>query len=59
MVVAVDRNHSRDGIVTRQGGDTNGGSGQRSAAAAAGAIPTAFSYGSSSWLAGGQAGCNY
>jgi len=36
----------------------DGGSGA-AAAAAAGAIPTAFSYGGSSWLAGGQAGCNY
>jgi outer membrane immunogenic protein len=39
-------------------GVADGGSGA-AAAAAAGAIPTAFSYGSSSWLAGGQAGCNY
>jgi outer membrane immunogenic protein len=36
----------------------DGGSGV-AAAAAAGAIPTAFSYGGSSWLAGGQVGCNY
>jgi outer membrane immunogenic protein len=39
-------------------GVTDGGSGA-AAAEAAGAIPTAFSYGGSSWLAGGQAGCNY
>ena len=36
----------------------DGGSGA-AAAAAAGAVPTAFSYGGSSWLAGGQGGCNY
>jgi outer membrane immunogenic protein len=36
-------------------GVTDGGSG----AAAAGAIPTAFGAGGSSWIAGGQAGCNY
>jgi outer membrane immunogenic protein len=29
------------------------------AAAAAGAIPTSYSYGGSSWLGGGQLGCNY
>jgi outer membrane immunogenic protein len=39
-------------------GVADGGSGA-GAAAAAGAIPTAFSYGSSSFVAGGQAGCNY
>jgi hypothetical protein len=38
----------------------DGGSGAAAAAAAAaGAVPTAFSYGGSSWLAGGQGGCNY
>lgn len=36
---------------------TDGGSG--AAAAAAGAIPTAFGAGGSSWIAGGQVGCNY
>src|SRR5208282_212346 len=36
----------------------DGGSGV-AAAAAAGAVPTAFSYGGGGWLAGGQAGCNY
>jgi hypothetical protein len=30
MVVAVDWNHLRHGIATRQGGDTNGVSGERS-----------------------------
>jgi outer membrane immunogenic protein len=35
-------------------GVADGGSGA-AAAAAAGALPTAFSYGGSSWLAGGQA----
>jgi outer membrane immunogenic protein len=39
-------------------GVVDGGSGA-AAAAAAGAIPTAFNVGGSSWLAGGQAGCNY
>src|SRR4051812_38153557 len=39
-------------------GVTDGGSGA-AAAAAAGAIPTAFGIGGSSWIAGGQAGCNY
>jgi outer membrane immunogenic protein len=39
-------------------GVADGGSGA-AAAAAAGALPTAFSYGSSSFIAGGQAGCNY
>ncbi len=39
-------------------GITDGGSGA-AAAAAAGAIPTAFGVGGSSWIAGGQAGCNY
>jgi outer membrane immunogenic protein len=39
-------------------GVADGGSGA-AAAAAAGAFPTTFSYGVSSWLAGGQAGCNY
>jgi outer membrane immunogenic protein len=39
-------------------GVADGGSGV-AAAVAAGAVPTAFSYGGSSWLAGGQAGCNY
>ena len=39
-------------------GVTDGGSGA-AAAAAAGAIPTAFGVGGSSWIAGGQAGCNY
>jgi outer membrane immunogenic protein len=36
---------------------TDGGSG--AAAAAAGSIPTAFSYGGSSFIGGGQLGCNY
>jgi outer membrane immunogenic protein len=36
----------------------DGGSGA-AAAAAAGAIPTSYSYGGSSWLGGGQLGCNY
>jgi hypothetical protein len=36
----------------------DGGSGA-AAAATAGAIPTAFSCGGSTWLAGVQAGCNY
>jgi outer membrane immunogenic protein len=39
-------------------GVTDGGSGV-AAGAAAGAIPTAFGVGGSSWIAGGQAGCNY
>jgi outer membrane immunogenic protein len=39
-------------------GVVDGGSGAV-AAAAAGAIPTAFGVGGSSWLAGGQGGCNY
>jgi outer membrane immunogenic protein len=39
-------------------GVVDGGSGV-AAAAAVGAVPTAFGYGGSSWLAGGQAGCNY
>jgi outer membrane immunogenic protein len=39
-------------------GVTDGGSGV-AAAAAAGAIPTAFGVGDSSFIAGGQAGCNY
>jgi outer membrane immunogenic protein len=39
-------------------GVVDGGSGA-AAAAAAGAIPTAFSAGSSSFIGGGQAGCNY
>ncbi len=37
---------------------TDGGSGA-AAAAAAGAIPTALGVGGSSWVAGGQAGCNH
>jgi outer membrane immunogenic protein len=36
----------------------DGGSGA-GPAAAAGAIPTVFNYGGSSWVAGGQLGCNY
>jgi outer membrane immunogenic protein len=36
----------------------DGGSGA-GAAAVAGAIPTSYSYGGSSWLGGGQLGCNY
>jgi hypothetical protein len=39
-------------------GVVDGGSGAATAAAA-GAIPTAFSVGSSSFIGGGQAGCNY
>jgi len=39
-------------------GVVDGGSGA-AAAVAAGAIPTAFSVGSSSFIGGGQAGCNY
>jgi outer membrane immunogenic protein len=39
-------------------GVTDGGW-DAAAAAAAGAIPTAFGVGGSSWIAGGQAGCNY
>jgi outer membrane immunogenic protein len=37
---------------------TDGGSGA-AAAAAAGSLPTAFSYGGSSFIGGGQLGCNY
>jgi outer membrane immunogenic protein len=39
-------------------GVVDGGSGS-AAAAAAGAIPTAFGVGGSSWIAGGQGGCNF
>jgi outer membrane immunogenic protein len=39
-------------------GVVDGGSGA-AVAAAAGSIPTSFSVGGSSWIAGGQAGCNY
>jgi outer membrane immunogenic protein len=51
------------GGVWRRSDSTNisvvdGGSGA-GAAAAAGAIPTVLDYGGSSWLAGGQLGCNY
>ncbi len=37
----------------------DGGSGDATAAVAAGAIPTSFNGTSSSWIAGGQFGCNY
>jgi outer membrane immunogenic protein len=51
------------GGVWRRSDSTNvsfvdGGSGA-AAAAAAGALPTAYNYGGSGWIGGGQLGCNY